>query len=85
MPVSVAVKDDLVYVLNAGGTPNISGFTISPETNHLIQLTNSNQNLPGGAPASPAQAGFNPDGSVLLVIEKGTNSIDTFTLQDGLA
>src|SRR5258708_9950109 len=30
MPVSVAVNRIRVYVVNAGGTPNISGFTIDP-------------------------------------------------------
>src|SRR5262249_20716555 len=32
-PVSLTVQRNLVYVLNAGGTPNISGFTIEPATN----------------------------------------------------
>jgi len=85
MPVSVAVRHDLVYVLNAGGTPNISGLWIDPETNQLVPLAGSTQNLPGGATAAPAQVSFSPDGGVLLVTEKGTNLIDTFTLDDGLA
>src|SRR5262249_44457786 len=29
-PVSVTVHKGLVYVVNAGGTPNISGFTLNP-------------------------------------------------------
>jgi 6-phosphogluconolactonase (cycloisomerase 2 family) len=85
MPVSVAVKHGLVYVLNAGGSPNISGFFIDPETNRLIPLPGSTQDLPGGATAAPAQVSFSPDGSVLVVTEKGTNLIDTFKLDHGLA
>src|SRR5712692_5597958 len=81
-PVSVTVRHDLVYVLNAGGTPNISGFTIKPATNKLVPLAGSTQALPGGAGAAPAQVSFSPDGNVLLVTEKGTNLIDTFTLDD---
>ncbi len=85
MPVSLAVKHDLVYVLNAGGTPNISGFRIDPETNRLVPLAGSTRNLPGGAAAAPAQVSFSPEGNVLVVTEKGTNHIDTFTLDEGVA
>src|SRR5260370_20860311 len=85
MLVSLAVKHDLVYVVNAGGTPNISGFRIGPETNRLVPLEGSTQNLPGGAAAAPAQVSFIPDGSVLVVTEKGTNLIDTFIVDEGLA
>ena len=82
LPVSLTVQHNLVYVLNAGGTPNISGFAISPSTNQLVPLAGSTQALPGGAGAGPAQVSFSPDGSVLVVTEKGTNLIDTFTLND---
>jgi len=85
LPVSLSVRHNLLYVLNAGGTPNISGFTISPATNHLVPLAGSTQNLPGGAAAAPAQVSFSTDGSVLVVTEKGTNLIDTFTLDNGVA
>ncbi len=81
MPVSVAVDHGLVYVLNAGGTPNISGFTLDPRSNRLNPLANSTRALPGGAAAAPAQVSFTPDGDVLVVTEKGTDSIDTFTLE----
>jgi 6-phosphogluconolactonase (cycloisomerase 2 family) len=83
LPVSLAVQLDLVYVLNAGGTPNISGFTIDPATDQLVPLAGSTQALPGGATADPAQVSFTPDGSVLVVTEKGTNLIDTFAIDDG--
>ena len=81
-PDSVIVRHDLVYVVNAGGTPNISGFLIEPGPKILAPLSGSTQNLPGGAAAAPAEVAFNSDGSVLLVTEKATNLIDTFTVDD---
>jgi 6-phosphogluconolactonase len=85
MPVSVTVRHDLVYVLNASETPNVSGFIIDSETNRLAPLAGSTRNLPGGGAAAPAEVSFAPDRSVLVVTEKATNRVDTFTLDDGLA
>jgi 6-phosphogluconolactonase (cycloisomerase 2 family) len=82
MPVSVAVHENLVYVVNAGGTPSIQGFFVEPSSGHLTPVPGSSQALPGGASASPGQIGISPDGDVLLVTEKGTNQIDTWTLTD---
>jgi 6-phosphogluconolactonase len=82
MPVSVAVHENLVYVVNAGGTPNIQGFVVEPSSGHLIQIPGSSQPLPGGASAGPGQIGFSPDADVLVVTEKNTNQIDTWTLSD---
>ena len=81
-PVSISARHNLVYVLNAGGTPSISGFTISHSTNGLVPLAGSTQVLPGGTGAGPAQVSFSPAGSVLVVTEKETNRLDTFTLND---
>ena len=84
-PISLTVRHNLLYVLNAG-TPNISGFTIEPARHVLVPLPGSTQALPRGAAAAPAQVAFGPDGDVLVVTEKGTNLIDTFTVDDeGLA
>ena len=83
-PVSVAVRHDLVYVLNAGGTPNINGFRIDSKTNSLVSVAGSTRDLPGGVASGPAEVSFSPEGDVLVVTEKGTNSIDTFVLEDGL-
>jgi 6-phosphogluconolactonase (cycloisomerase 2 family) len=85
MPVSVTAKGRLVYVLNAGGTPNISGFTVDPRTKRLVPLAGSTRNLPGGAGAGPAQVSFTPDGSFLVVTEKNTNTIDTFAVEHQIA
>jgi 6-phosphogluconolactonase (cycloisomerase 2 family) len=81
MPVSVAVHGNLVYVLNAGGTPNVQGFLINPCGN-LVPLAGSAQPLPGGAGSAPAQVSFSPDGDTLVVTEKNTNQIDTWTVDD---
>lgn len=85
-PISVAVYHALVYVLNVpvGGTPNIAGFTIDPQTNYLVPLPGSERSLAGGSAANPAEVSFSLDGSVLAVTEKGTQTIDTYTVnRDG--
>ena len=83
MPVSVAVWGNVAYVLNAGGTPNVTAFQIGTR-GQLSMIANSTVALPGGAGCGPAQAGVSPDGSVLVVTEKNTNSIDLFPIVDGL-
>jgi 6-phosphogluconolactonase (cycloisomerase 2 family) len=78
MPVSVTVNGFYVYVVNAAGTPNISGFVINPVGGRLVPLPNSQRPLAGGTLAGPADISFDADGSVLLVSEKGTKLIDTY-------
>ncbi|MGH9397216.1 MAG: lactonase family protein [Terriglobia bacterium] len=82
MPVSITVHGRLVYVLNAGGVPNIKGFIIDPCPNHLVPLRGSRRRLSGGSAAAPAEVSFSPDGGVLMVTEKGTSKIDTYTVND---
>jgi 6-phosphogluconolactonase (cycloisomerase 2 family) len=87
-PVSVAVHGDLVYVLNGGGNvgavDNITGFRVHAD-GKLTEISNSTRPLSAAATA-PAQIQFLPDGSVLVVTEKSTNVIDTFTVgADGRA
>lgn len=83
-PVSLTVDDNLLYVLNAGGTDNITGFTIG-RRGKLSPLPGSTRLLSGTGTA-PAQVQFNPKGNVLVVTEKATNLIDTYTVgDDGLA
>src|SRR5262245_61638126 len=76
-PVSLTHYRDLLYVLNAGGEPNISGFRIKP-SGKLEPIANSTRRLAGGAAAAPAQVGFSPDGDLLVVTEKNSNVIDTY-------
>lgn len=79
-PTSVAVRGGLVYVQNAGGTPNISGFVLDEFHRHLTPLPNSTVALPGGTAAGPGEVSFAAHGDLLVVTEKGTNLIDTFRL-----
>src|SRR5258706_10939547 len=78
MPVSVAVNGIHVYVVNAGGTPNISGFIIDPIGGHLISPPPSPPPLSRGTPAPPGGINFNPGGSVLLLPEKGKKPIHPY-------
>jgi 6-phosphogluconolactonase len=81
-PVSVTAHDSLLYVLNAGGaagsSDNITGFSIGDDGT-LTALAGSTRPL-SSANTSPAQIAFNGDGTILAVTEKGTNRIDTFTV-----
>ena len=86
-PISVTVKRNVLYVLNNGGAvsdvDSIAGFAVS-ETGHLTPLI-SGLRL-SGASVGPTQVSFNPDGDLLIVTERSTNSIDVFTVdQNGLA
>ncbi len=82
-PVSVTVHGRLVYVLNAGGTGNISGFVVAE--NRLQPLALSSRHLSAAA-AGAAEISFDPAGRLLVVTEKATNVIGTYTVgPDGLA
>ena len=87
-PVSITAHGKLVYVLNAGGSGNISGFYVT-EKGHLDPIPNSTKYLSnngvGNAPG-PAQVSFNPSGNILIVTEKPTNKILSYTVgADGVA
>ena len=86
-PISVTSYKNLVYVLNAGGSGNITGFTLSKQ-GKLTPLANSTRTLSNnGVGAAPglAQISFTPDGAALVVTEKATNLIDTYLLTNGAA
>src|ERR1043166_2122711 len=80
-PISLTVHDNLLYVLNEGGTPNITGFAIGDDGT-LTPLAGSTQSLIGGTAADPAQVSFNHDGTLLVVAEKAGNRIDTYTVDE---
>jgi 6-phosphogluconolactonase (cycloisomerase 2 family) len=78
---------DLLYVLNAGDSGNISGFAVGQDGS-LSTLAGSTQPLSnGGVGAAPAvaQIAFSSDGSTLVVTEKSTNLIDTYAVENGWA
>ena len=78
LPISLTTHGNLVYVLNAGGTENITGFTVSA-SGALAMLAGSTRPL-SGTGVMPAEIGFDPSGRWLVVTEKGTNLIDTYAV-----
>ena len=87
-PVSLTYSGNLLYVLNAGGAvgavDEITGFTVGAD-GLLTPIPGSTRSL-SDANTGPAQISFNTDGDVLVVTEKATNLIDTFTVgADGVA
>ncbi len=83
-PISIAIHEDWVYVLNGGGTGNITGFLLT-KRDTLKPIPGSTRSLSGPATA-PAQIEFNPEGDTLVVTEKATQIIDTYTVdEDGVA
>jgi 6-phosphogluconolactonase len=84
VPTSLTLYKDLLYVLNAGGSGNITGFVLD-QAGSLSPLAGSTRPLSGNATA-PAQVSFSRDGGMLVVTERATNSIDTYLVgKDGLA
>jgi 6-phosphogluconolactonase len=86
-PISLTYNRHLLYVLNAGNGGSIAGFRVLPDGRlHFIQdsiRTLSNNGV--GAAPSPEEIVFAPDGRYLVVTEKGSNLIDTYKVENGLA
>lgn len=78
-PISLTYHNHLVYVLNAGGSGNISGLWLD-DYGHFAPLSNSTRPLSGAATTGPAEVSFSPDGSVLVVAEKATNKLDSYVV-----
>jgi 6-phosphogluconolactonase len=83
-PVSLALRHNLLYVLNAGqdgGGPNITGFTLNRH-GELTRLPGSTRSLgPGGF----HQIGFNPRGDALVITQgdpNGVNAILVFKVNE---
>lgn len=74
LPVSVSVRDDIAYVLNAGGDGSVAGFRVG--SNGLRPLSGSVRSIGLGNPAlpnflhSPAQVAISPDARHLVVTTK---------------
>ena len=83
MPISVTQSGNYVYVLNGGGTGNISGFKLS-NSGMLSPMAYATKPL--SSPSSgPAQVSFVNNGKVLVITEKATNKIITYTVnQSGM-
>ena len=76
-PTSVAERGGLVYVLNSGD-PSLRGFRLG--SGGLGPVPGSRRDL--AADADPAQVGFTPDGSKIVVTERGTNSIVFYAVRE---
>lgn len=72
-PISIALRGDLLYVLNDGTDPNVSGFRVD-WLGGLHPLPGSARALSTAVPDA-AQVGISPDGRHLVVTEKATNLI----------
>jgi 6-phosphogluconolactonase len=75
-PVSVTIFHNLVYVLNAGGSPNITGFSLS-HRGELTPLAQSTRSLGAGG---FAQVGFSPQGEKMIVTDKTNNNILVYSV-----
>jgi 6-phosphogluconolactonase (cycloisomerase 2 family) len=87
MPVSLALRHNLLYVANAGGgaddKDNITAFIFA--NGKLLALPDSTRALSADN-TGPAQVSFTRDGETLVVTERLTSLIDTFAVgDDGLA
>lgn len=83
-PTSVTVHGNIVYVLNAGGDGNITGFTRGAG-GALSPIPAATRSLSGTA-TEPAQVEFSPDGRSLIVTERATNLLDVYPVDaDGVA
>lgn len=78
MPTSVAVRNGLVVVLNAGSPNSIAGFRLGSQ-GRLTPIPGFSRPL-SGTQTSPAEVAFSHDGDSLLVTERATNQISMFAL-----
>jgi 6-phosphogluconolactonase len=75
-PRSVAEHDGLVVVLNTG-EPNLAAFRLDAEG--IAPVEGGNQAL-SARDADPAQVAFSPDGSMVVITQRGTDSIVTYAV-----
>jgi 6-phosphogluconolactonase (cycloisomerase 2 family) len=78
MPISIALHGDMVFVLNAGN-PRINGFRLTHD-GELEAIPGAVGTLSG---AGPAQVSFDDHGTTLVVTDKASNIIETFTFGQG--
>jgi 6-phosphogluconolactonase len=78
MPTSVTFHKGLLYVLNAGVPNNVTGFAVTGD-GALTPLPDSTRPLSAGS-TSPAQVGFDDEGTTVIVTERATNLVDTYTV-----
>ena len=85
-PSSIGIHRNIVYVLDAGLAGFVQGYRIDGSRLRPIEGSLRSLNLPNSNPpfflSAPAQVGFTPDGSQLVVTLKGNNggSVDVFAV-----
>ena len=77
-PVAIANRAGLVYVLNAGPTATLVGFSRQADGT-LNQIAGSATSL-SSADAAPSGLAISPDGRFLTVTERNNSRIDTFRI-----
>jgi 6-phosphogluconolactonase len=75
-PKSLAEREGIVYVLNTG-KPSVIGFRLTDTG--LAPLMDADRAL-SAENAEPAQVGFTPDGSMLVITERASDSIITLAI-----
>src|SRR5215204_1659733 len=73
-PRSVAERDGLVVVLNTG-EPGLVSFRVHAEG---IERVEGGDQALDTSDADPAQVAFSPDGSMIVITQRGTDSIVTY-------
>src|SRR5215203_3277062 len=73
-PRSVAECDGLMVVLNTG-EPGLASFRLNAEG---IERVEGGDQALDASDADPAQVAFSPDGSMVVITQRGTNSIVTY-------
>ncbi len=81
VPVSLTVHRNMLFVLNEGSS-SISGFRIT-RSGKLRAIRHSSAPLSGDN-VGPAEISFDGSGHVLVVTEKSTNDIDTYSVTNGV-
>jgi 6-phosphogluconolactonase len=76
-PKSAAERDGLVVVLNTG-EPGVASFRLHADG--IAPVMGGDQAL-AASDADPAQVGFSPDGSMIVITERGTDSIVTYAIE----
>jgi 6-phosphogluconolactonase len=77
-PNAIAQHGGLVYVLNTGGSSNVTGFAL--DHGNLAEIPRSTRFLTTNN-SEAASLAFSPDGRFLVVTERATNNIDAFAVQ----
>lgn len=84
MPVSLAARGNVLYVVNAMGGGSVSGFRVGTDGT-LTALAGSTRALSGAAMPGPGSIRISPDGRTMVVTEKPTNRLVLYGLgTDGI-